>query len=189
MFFRVTVMLSCLILVPLAAIFGSAFPELVRTHLVDRIKTVTGFTRNPSSTLAEKAQSPGLPTVSTASWESTEPAPAWQPAADPSVHQVDYSAPEVSAPANVAVQELLPSEDHFTRIQQRLREFGATYYALESLEDGNGYRFRCAMGIAGSPSVEQFEANDRDPLQAMATVMSQVEAWRSGGRNNGAQLH
>lgn len=34
--FRALVMLSCLILVPLAAILGSAFPDLVKTMLVDR---------------------------------------------------------------------------------------------------------------------------------------------------------
>lgn len=35
--FRIFVMLSCLIIVPLAAIFGSAFPDVVKTVLVDRI--------------------------------------------------------------------------------------------------------------------------------------------------------
>jgi len=35
--FRIFVMLSCLIIVPMAAIFGSAFPDVVKTVLVDRI--------------------------------------------------------------------------------------------------------------------------------------------------------
>ena len=35
--FRIFVMLSCLIIVPLAAIFGSAFPDVVKTVLVDRV--------------------------------------------------------------------------------------------------------------------------------------------------------
>ena len=35
--FRIFVMLSCLIIVPLAAIFGSAFPDVVKSVLVDRI--------------------------------------------------------------------------------------------------------------------------------------------------------
>jgi hypothetical protein len=33
--FRALVMLACLIVAPLAAIFGSAFPDLVRAMLVD----------------------------------------------------------------------------------------------------------------------------------------------------------
>ena len=35
--FRIFVMLSCLIIVPMAAIFGSAFPDVVKTVLVDRL--------------------------------------------------------------------------------------------------------------------------------------------------------
>jgi hypothetical protein len=35
--FRIFVMLSCLVVVPLAAIFGSAFPDVVKSLLVDRI--------------------------------------------------------------------------------------------------------------------------------------------------------
>src|SRR5215813_10374708 len=40
--FRIFVMLSCLIVVPLAAIFGSAFPDVVKTVLVDRIVALAG---------------------------------------------------------------------------------------------------------------------------------------------------
>jgi hypothetical protein len=35
--FRIFVMLSCLIIVPMAAIFGSAFPDVVKSVLIDRI--------------------------------------------------------------------------------------------------------------------------------------------------------
>jgi len=35
--FRIFVMLACLIIVPMAAIFGSAFPDVVKSVLVDRI--------------------------------------------------------------------------------------------------------------------------------------------------------
>ncbi|MGD9720877.1 MAG: hypothetical protein AB7O59_14395 [Pirellulales bacterium] len=35
--FRIFVMLSCLIIVPMAAIFGSAFPDVVKSVLVDRV--------------------------------------------------------------------------------------------------------------------------------------------------------
>lgn len=178
MFFRVTVMLSCLILVPAAAIFGSAFPDLVKTHLVDRIKLVTGFVGD-SPKLAEGDRTAAPSTAAAAAWQSAEAAPAWQPAVEPAVHQVEYSVPAVVAEQEQQVPQPPQVVDHFTRIQEQLRQYGATYYALESLENGNGYRFRCAMGIAGNSAVEQFESNHRDPLQAMAAVLSQVEAWRS----------
>src|ERR1700754_1468146 len=39
--FRIFVMLSCLIIVPMAAIFGSAFPDVVKSVLVDRIVAIS----------------------------------------------------------------------------------------------------------------------------------------------------
>lgn len=187
MFFRVTVMLSCLILVPLAAIFGSAFPELVNKHLVDRIKMFTGSVSGPVATTSDREQGATPPVATAAGWQTNEAAPAWQPAVDPAVQQVDYSSVTTPPPTGESVAP--KTVDHFTLIQQRLREYGATYYALESLEDGSGYRFRCAMGIAGSSAVEQFQSQNRDALQAMATVMSEVEAWRARSqRPSGARL-
>jgi len=47
--FRIFVMLSCLIVVPMAAIFGSAFPDVVKTVLVDRLVAWgTGKTPEPA---------------------------------------------------------------------------------------------------------------------------------------------
>src|SRR5215813_9560204 len=42
--FRIFVMLSCLIIVPMAAIFGSAFPDVVKTVLVDRLVALSNGT-------------------------------------------------------------------------------------------------------------------------------------------------
>jgi hypothetical protein len=52
--FRIFVMLSCLIIVPMAAIFGSAFPDVVKSVLVDRLVAWgTGKPYEPSKTAAE----------------------------------------------------------------------------------------------------------------------------------------
>jgi hypothetical protein len=72
------------------------------------------------------------------------------------------------------------AEDHFTAIQQRLRAYGASHYALESLnEEAASYRFVCKMAVPESSATLDFEAMDRDPLQAMAQVLAKVEAWRN----------
>jgi hypothetical protein len=76
-------------------------------------------------------------------------------------------------------------DDQFTRIHQRLRELGATYYLLESWGDQkHEFRFYCKMSIGGNPHVTQpFWYIDTDPLKAMTQVLQQVEDWRnSGGR-------
>jgi hypothetical protein len=76
--------------------------------------------------------------------------------------------------------------DHFTAIQQRLRRLGATYYRLETWgERGDQFRFQCRVVFGEAPGlVRDFEAVDREPVQAMAKVLWQVQTWRSpAGRN------
>jgi hypothetical protein len=74
--FRIFVMLSCLIIVPMAAIFGSAFPDVVKTVLVDRI--VAFATGKPVESNKAPGEAPGFSQVSaapggTSQWE----APRW----------------------------------------------------------------------------------------------------------------
>ncbi len=67
-------------------------------------------------------------------------------------------------------------------MERRLREYGATYYLLDThATDGQQYRFYCRMASGNNSNVTRdFEATDPDALQAMAQVLRQVEAWRSG---------
>lgn len=73
----------------------------------------------------------------------------------------------------------------FRRMEQRLRELGATYYLLETWgSSGDRYRFFCKMAIAGNADYNRnriFQATAADPLRAMQDVLAQVEQWRSGG--------
>lgn len=211
--FRVLVMLSCLILVPAAAIFGSAFPELVQKQLVERLKSLANLLPQEEAAPPADPRTAAPPLAAagtTATWGPTEAAPAWQPAIDSHIqpaaypataHQVEYSDGEPTAmPAGLATVASSPasrsparaaplanpasapqatnSGDHFTEIQARLRDYGASYYALESVgKQGELYRFACTMA---DPNGHQrsFSVTDRDPLQAMHRVMRDVEAWR-----------
>ncbi len=67
-------------------------------------------------------------------------------------------------------------------MERRLREFGATYYLLETWGNaGELYRFHCRMAVANNAAYSRhFEATDRDALKAMSDVLAQVQAWRSG---------
>ena len=194
LFFRVAVMLSCLILVPLAAIFGSAFPDVVKTQLVEPIKSLAGMESHPvqgSSQLTSR-EITALPPVSMESprWNTAEPAPAWQPAVSPTTaHQVDYTTPAPPAEGQrpqVATPHVV---DHFTDIQQRLRVYGASRYALEAVGGGGDlYRFHCQFPSPVGNSISNFEATDRDPLVAMANVLKQVEDLRQQGVNKQADF-
>jgi hypothetical protein len=67
-------------------------------------------------------------------------------------------------------------------IQRRLREWGASYYALETWgARGEFYRFHARMAAGhGASYVRHFDAIDRDAVQAMASVLDQVKRWRAG---------
>jgi hypothetical protein len=62
-------------------------------------------------------------------------------------------------------------------IQQRLRDLGAAYYALETWgAKGRLFRFHARMALGeGSNRLQHFEAVDADPVRAMAAVLRQVE--------------
>jgi hypothetical protein len=69
----------------------------------------------------------------------------------------------------------------FRHAEQLLRELGATYYLLETF--GDGYRFYCRVALTGKIDSGQnrfFQAMSPDPLEAMKSVLDQVERWRSG---------
>jgi hypothetical protein len=255
--FRIFVMLSCLIIVPMAAIFGSAFPDVVKSVLVDRIvswstgkpyessKSTTegGFSEVKPASGANVAQaggnqweaprwgtqgasaeawsqgSTGSPTggvipagaqglpaggtqpASFAVAAPGSPAPSPLERAEALNHNptVDHAAPgkppavyptnSVAAPGDSAPAALgrsavqsLEQPDRFTTMERKLREFGATYYLLETWgNEGDLYRFHCRMAVGNNPSyTRHFEATDRDALKAMAQVLEHVEAWRAG---------
>lgn len=246
--FRIFVMLSCLIIVPLAAIFGSAFPDVVKTVLVDRIVALANGKPVESATttaagVAPPAVAEGAPGATP--WEAprwpaqSEQAPAGQNLATPAApsgvmpasatgtpmsggnQPAAYAAmpdanngapgyplqqaggqmpaaaanapatpgypayPPVGTPTDAAATGAprpLDQADPFTTMERKLREYGATYYLLETWgTSGDLYRFHCRMAVSNNPNyTRHFEATDRDALQAMSQVLSRVEAWRSG---------
>jgi hypothetical protein len=71
----------------------------------------------------------------------------------------------------------------FQQIQNRLKQLGATYILLETWGNQQQfYRFYCTMAVGGNTNfVHHFEKTGPDPLQTMADVLREVEAWREGG--------
>ena len=86
-----------------------------------------------------------------------------------------------TAAAGRAAQSL-EQPDRFTAMERKLREYGATYYLLETWgNEGELYRFHCKMAIGNNPHyTRHFEATDRDALRAMNQVLERVESWRAG---------
>lgn len=128
---------------------------------------------------------PSPPPQPQANPPSSAPAQPYVPPPAPSATYVP--APTAQVPALTGSQAAPPrptgaTEDAFTSMQRLLRQYGATYYLLETWgNEGQLYRFHCRMAVAGNSKYpRRFEATDRDALSAMRSVLGQVEAWRSG---------
>jgi hypothetical protein len=227
----------------LAAIFGSQFPDVVKSVLIDRIFP-NGIPGGAAAEVARDTAPPFVAPGESPAWQATQPgsavpaatvasqtgagaAPAWpgagvepavawnqapgqvRPAAGEGLsggqpggaERLGVAVPVDSRPNPYGNQNQAPGgnaaglgglsnpnahlvaqPDRFTLMERRLREFGATYYLLETWgSDSEYYRFHCKMAIANNPThTRQFEATDTDPLRAMGRVVEQVEAWRAG---------
>jgi len=186
--FRALVMLSCLVAIPLAALFGGSLPDIVHALLNGRL---------PQFSTSASLASAGGTTDAVPLFEpmrlsdagpsaAAEPIGRRRPAATPppAVIPAGYEAPaHVTPPAGELPADVTSTGqvDTFTHIQHRLRALGATYYLLESWGDRRQlYRFYCKMAVGGNPNYTRyFEATDTAPLRAMANVLQQVEAWQA----------
>jgi hypothetical protein len=97
--FRAMVMLACLIIVPLAAIFGSQFPDVVKSVLIDRI-----WPPADKVVATDSLSQPDAPPFSTApapGWHSdTPPAANSAPGFNPSMGRAIPAAPAAIEPTS-----------------------------------------------------------------------------------------
>jgi hypothetical protein len=162
---RAFVMLACAVGIPVLAMSGASWSEIVKKFQNLRWPNVVEFA---------SASTPTPPTTS-------EP-----PRFDPQTPAVQPQ-PLPVAPPTLAIQPVAPVDAAQTAkasldaddIPKRLKDLGATYYVLESWgNDQQLYRFYCRMAVAGSSDYTQcFEATDANPQQAMQRVLRQVESW------------
>jgi hypothetical protein len=230
-------MLTCLVAIPLAAVFGTPLPQMFRAlgegrwndcwelacnsfSEADRSASTTENSSHPAPTHQSAAEPARLPVVGAGALDQLQPNPAAGPAvalgypagasqseAIPASFQT--AADTLGVPVNGMPPSPLPAvpsgrtgrlppvdqattpdmrqptaapTDRFVYIQDRLRHLGATYYLLESWgSQGELYRFYCKMAVGGNSTYNRyFEATDADALQAMAKVLAEVEAWKSG---------
>ena len=159
-------MLACAVGVPLLAMSGTSWSEIVKKFQDCHLPTI-------SDLALASPNSPSQPTLSISSPPTTD-GPASPVAANPP------AAPSLSVEPSADSPDVAVASTQFRDIQDRLREWGATYYVLESWgNDQPLYRFYCKMAVGNSADyVHCFEATHADPFQAMLQVVRQVEAWR-----------
>ena len=167
--FRAFLMLACSVAIPVLAIWGASWSEIVKKFqnipCPAILNLASASPSTPASSDAPRFAQQGL---------AAEPRP------------IPIAAPGLPiAPVGPTRTAAVPSECR--EIQERLQRLGATYYVLESWgNDQQLYRFCCKMAVAGNADyVHCFEATHSDPLQAMQQVLQQVETWRQGMRVGG----
>jgi hypothetical protein len=211
-FLRAVIMLAFLAAIPLVALSGNSLPDTVRKAMEKYWPGIAGNrTETTASALSEappfaeakstdgRAES-GHPAL-VKSPGNNEPGPFVidpQSVPIPKTAQGGILSPQVpdgsvvpakyQASGEPAARSAVPAaagnEGLFLQIQKRLRALGATYYLLETWgNDQRFYRFYCQMAVADNTNYTRcFEATHADPIEAMRTVLTQVESWRSGAR-------
>jgi hypothetical protein len=168
--FRAFLMLACSVAIPVLAIWGASWSEIVKKF--------------------QNIPCPAILNLASAS-PATPPPAGEAPRSAPRGLAVESHPAPIVAPALPGTSSgttcAAANATDYREIQKRLQRLGATYYVLESWGDNQQlYRFCCKMAVAGNADyVHCFEATHSDPLQAMQQVLQQVERWRGDVRCGG----
>lgn len=124
------------------------------------------------------AQPPKFPTAQAS---FNEPAPLYDGstvAVNPGQSQEDIKRPDQRPIVPVPAGNLGAMGGRFEAIQERLQTLGASYFRLESFGSaGQFYRFQCEVPIGGDGAVRHFEATSINALEAMDSVLAEVDRW------------
>ena len=196
-------MVACAIAIPAVAIFGKALPDCLWDQCCHCL-AASGSTalpkpaepRSPSpSTLKPTPELTGLELPKSASWPELNQAnsdaasadrqvsaatPPGGPRSDGNPSPLEEVASRRPGAAVPQVPDAAPAEDPFKSIQQRLRQLGATWYALETWGNEGRFHFACRVSVNGNPSLNRlFQATDAEAIQAMGKVLHDVEQWKT----------
>jgi hypothetical protein len=174
--FRALIMLVCAVGIPVLAMSGASWTEIVKKFQNLRWPAVVEFAsastpapqplvEMPRSVPPKSADAPSMPDV------PSPPELAVSGRCDP--------APDATGTAKASAD--------IDDIPKRLQQLGATYYVLESWgNDQLLYRFYCKMAVMENSNFTHcFEATDSDPRQAMQSVLRQVESWHETTSHGG----
>ncbi len=169
-FLRAIIMLIVLVGLPAAWVYYGPLPpraQSVVDRVVDVAKGVLG---------SEQATASDINTVA---------APYFDPAVIPSVAIESAETPAVATEAAPPTPAAPTLQEKLSPLLQQLRALGASEYALEKWgNDGQLYRFRCAMPLAQSDQhTQQFEAFHAQPAEAIQQVLAEVGTWETARLN------
>jgi hypothetical protein len=186
---RSALLIACLIVVPLLAMFSHKVPTATRSAIRERLWDP--MIRPLASALGLSAPPPTSPPPrqATASLPTADPSQPLQPSQALGLGEPDVAIAGKAPPPAI----LLGSEDSLPiggatgreSLEARLRALGATRIDWTPGQGGDGLH-RCSCRIPAEPSGQLhriFQAAATDPVAALDNLVGQVTAWsmRSGG--------
>jgi hypothetical protein len=186
---RSALLIACLIVVPLLAMFSHKVPTATRSAI--RARLWDPMIRPLASALGLSAPPPTSPPPrqATASPPTADPNQPLQPSQALGRREPDFAFAGKAQPPAI----LLGSEDSLPiggatgleSLEARLRALGATRIDWTPGQGGDGLH-RCSCRIPAEPSGQLhriFQAAATDPVAALDNLVGQVTAWsmRSGG--------
>lgn len=208
---RALIMLGCLVALPMLAVVGTRSPDeivellpvSVRAYLFPNGRGLPiASDVTPSITSIPPLNALRIDLGQPAVTLSDDPAtvgesadvPAQLVRAEDEIRPASHISPlptsfpqslSVAIPSNPTIVDLtstaIPQEERFRKIEQRLRELGATRYVLETWGISDElYRFRGMVASNDTPHLQRyFNAVDSDPVAAMTRVLEDIEDWRT----------
>jgi hypothetical protein len=174
--FRALVMLACVVGIPMLAMSGTSWSEIVKKFQDFRWPTIL----SPASASTPNTDDDDQPSATPS--EAGVPPVFCETPQNRSADSTKQAAPPLAVsampPAATPPTATEPGSPTSKEIEQRLQRLGATYYLLETWGNNEQlYRFSC-RAAAGASFTRYFEAVEADPAQAMLKVLRQLEAWR-----------
>lgn len=171
---RTFLLVACMVVVPMLAMFSHRFPAGTRAAVGEFFRDLVGAippVARPQVAPAPAAEAPAIQsTVSAAAVPS-------RPAVDP---------PAVVTPTPTAREAVAPVQPESL---DRLRDLGAVAVACLPLEGNRGHVATCRLPVDAAGQLERvFQATGPDPVSAADQLLRDVTAWKAGSAAAGRRV-
>lgn len=187
--YRSLLLVACMLVVPLLAMFSHKIPADVRAAMRRGLRDALGHCLGRPAEAGVPAVAPAIPAENVVRLDSSVDTPATRSSVD-ALAPVTKVAPATSgdAPSPELVAQLADrsrqARDQQARdqrsIETRLRDLGAMAFDCQPLPGAAGlYSSSCRVPVDASGQLQRvFQATGTDPLTASETLAQQVAAWR-----------
>lgn len=173
---RSILLVACIVVVPLIAMFSHRVPPAARAAVGEFLRDVV---RGGKAVPRATAAAPVAQTVTAPG--SAQPAPGSAQIAPGSAQPTPVAPPPEAAAHVVPVAAVAPAADSGDALLQRLRSLGAVAIDCRPLPGPGGYVASCRVAVDGAGQLERlFQATGASAAAAAENLHRDVVAWRNG---------